>query len=189
MRKDNVSSAFDLLVEEIQRHIQLIQEEGAALMTGGQLAQAKRAINEAEDAKAFLTKVREIASQWKRLRSGKRRRQAKSTRKTEGGRAPRGSRTPEKAFRIPILAALVELGGSAKLGDVLDRVESAMRQTLKPCDFEPLPSDPNSVRWRNTAQWCRNTLVKEGLMKQNSPHGTWEISDKGRRYLASAKKT
>jgi len=58
-----------------------------------------------------------------------------------------------------------------------------MRDKLTKYDLEPLASDPRSIRWRNTAQWCRNTLLREGLMKQDSPHGTWEISDLGRRAL------
>ncbi|RMH13146.1 MAG: hypothetical protein D6698_14360, partial [Gammaproteobacteria bacterium] len=37
--------------------------------------------------------------------------------------------------------------------------------------------------WRNTAQWCRNTMVREGLMKSDSPYGIWEITEAGRKYL------
>jgi hypothetical protein len=33
--------------------------------------------------------------------------------------------------------------------------------------------------WHNAAQWVRLSLVKEGLMKSNSPHGIWELSEKG----------
>lgn len=94
-------------------------------------------------------------------------------------------RTPEDAFRRPILETLVELGGGAPIGEVLKRVEQKMKGALNQYDYEPLPSDPRSPRWRNTAQWCRNTLVREGLMKSDSPYGVWEISDEGRRWLMS----
>ena len=67
--------------------------------------------------------------------------------------------------------------------EVLDRVEAKMKDVLNTYDREPLPSNPRSVRWRNTAQWCRNTLVREGLMKSDSPYGVWEISEAGRRWL------
>jgi len=46
-------------------------------------------------------------------------------------------------------------------------------------DRQPLPSCPNTVRWRNTAQWSRNSLVQEGLMKADSSWGIWKISDRG----------
>ncbi|MEW6526392.1 MAG: winged helix-turn-helix domain-containing protein [Spirochaetota bacterium] len=96
---------------------------------------------------------------------------------------PRGLRTPEDAFRRPILEALVELGGKASLSEVLDLVGTKMRSKLTRYDHEPLPSDPKSIRWRNTAQWCRNTLVREGLMKSDSPHGIWEITEAGKKWL------
>ncbi len=92
-------------------------------------------------------------------------------------------RTPEDAFRWPILEALVELGGKATIGEVLDLVEKKMSAKLTKHDLEPLPSDPKSIRWRITARWCRKTMVDEGLMKRDSPHGLWEISDLGRRAL------
>ena len=40
------------------------------------------------------------------------------------------------------------------------------------------------IRWRNTAQWARNTMVNDdGRMKKGSRQGYWEISDKGRAWL------
>jgi restriction system protein len=38
-------------------------------------------------------------------------------------------------------------------------------------------------RWRNTAQWARNSLREEGLIRDDSPRGIWEITDKGRQWL------
>jgi hypothetical protein len=81
------------------------------------------------------------------------------------------------------LEALVELGGKAPMRKVLDVVEKKVRSKLNKYDLEALPSDPKSVRWRNTAQWCRNTLVEEGLMRRDSPYGIWEISELGRKAL------
>jgi len=88
-----------------------------------------------------------------------------------------GYRTPVGAFRRPILTALVELGGRARLDEVLHLVEEKMRDVLNEYDRQPLPSKPQEIRWRNTAQWCRYYLVKEGLLKGDSPPGIWEISD------------
>jgi hypothetical protein len=43
-----------------------------------------------------------------------------------------------------------------------------------------------SIRWRNAAQWARNTMVNEdGRMVKNGKNGVWEISDKGRKWLSS----
>ena len=58
-----------------------------------------------------------------------------------------------------------------------------MANRLTKYDLEPLPSENKTVRWRNTAQWCRNSLVREGLLKADSPFGIWEISESGRKAL------
>lgn len=93
-------------------------------------------------------------------------------------RLPKGQKTPQQAYHRPILEALHELGGSASVREVLKLVEKRVKTLLGPIDYEKLPSG-TSVRWQNTAQWARFDLVKEGLLKSNSPPGVWELSDKG----------
>jgi len=91
--------------------------------------------------------------------------------------------TPQSAYRRPVLEALVECGGRAPLGEVLDRVEERMRGILVPRDYEPYPNSPHQPRWRQAAQSARNSLVSKRLMKGDSPRGKWEISDSGREAL------
>jgi len=101
-------------------------------------------------------------------------------------RIPRGEKTPESAFRIPILDALIQLGGRGRVRDILKIVGDKMKDILKPVDYDLLPSK-NSVRWQNTARWERFTMVKEGLLSSDSPQGVWEITEKGREYLERVK--
>ncbi len=44
-------------------------------------------------------------------------------------------------------------------------------------------ADGKTIRWRNTAQWARNTLREEGLIRDDTPRGIWAISDAGRKWL------
>lgn len=61
---------------------------------------------------------------------------------------------------------------------VLDRVCEKMKTILTPNDYEYLLGSVRQIRWRNTAQWARNTMVSEdGRMKKGSPNGYCEISD------------
>ena len=94
-------------------------------------------------------------------------------------------RTREDAFRAPILKALVHLGGSAPMTEVLDRVGDVMEGQLNEYDRSPLPTTPGSPRWRNTAQWARNAMVREGLLSSASPRGTWDITEAGERWLGT----
>jgi hypothetical protein len=100
----------------------------------------------------------------------------------------RGLRTPEAAFVLPILRAIEELGGSASMQQVLEKVGAAMKDQFKDVDHQSLSSDPTRPRWNNTAQWARNTMVQEGLLKKDSPRGTWEITAAGRARLKAAEK-
>jgi hypothetical protein len=83
---------------------------------------------------------------------------------------------------------LVDLGGRSELNAVLERVHALMQARLNEHDLAPLASDGLTPRWRNTAQWARNSLREEGLLRDDSPHGLWEISEKGRAWLAGQKR-
>lgn len=59
-----------------------------------------------------------------------------------------------------------------------------MKEVLKPLDHDVLKSDGKSIRWRNSAQWERNAMVNEDGRMKKTKNGIWEISDKGRKWLA-----
>lgn len=99
------------------------------------------------------------------------------------GKLPRGVRTPDKAFYLPILRALVKLGGAAPVRKVLSLVGEQMKDQLRDVDWQPLQKDPNTLRWENTAMWARYKLIQQGLLRNDSPKGIWEITESGRRYL------
>lgn len=71
------------------------------------------------------------------------------------------------------------------MNEVLAQVEQMMKGILKDVDHEPLASAPDMPRWRNAAQWARQAMVEEGLLKADSPRGFWEISESGRKRLES----
>ena len=75
------------------------------------------------------------------------------------------------------------MGGSGKTALVLDQVGEKMKGVLKALDYAVLPSDGKSIRWRNSAQWARTTMVNEDGRMKKTKSGVWEISDKGRKWL------
>jgi restriction system protein len=182
LKGNEVNTAFEILLEEIEVVANNLNEEGAEAFKTGNYDLARRAIEEATRLADFHEKVKVLQKEWASLVSKQPRREVKA-RRSRKNRLPRGLRTPEDAFRRPILEALVELHGKAPIGKVLDLVGEKMKDILTKYDLQPLPSDPKSIRWRNTAQWCRNTLVREGLMISDSPYGLWEISELGRKAL------
>jgi len=181
MDRNEVSAAFEIVLEEIETVVDGLNQDGAGAFQKGDYDTARGLIEIATRLSEFRGKVRNLQKEWENLFSARIPR--KPSKRKRFPRLQRGLRTPEDAFRRPILQTLVELGGSATMGQVLDRVGEKMKTILNDYDRRPLPSDPNTIRWRNGAQWCRNTLVQEGLLKADSPRGIWEISQKGMEAL------
>ena len=86
-------------------------------------------------------------------------------------------------YSLAILKALVELGGSGETHRVLERVFELMdaASQLQAIDKSRLPSGP--VLWKSRAHNMRKGLIKKGLMKADSSHSVWEISEEGQNYL------
>jgi len=101
-------------------------------------------------------------------------------------RARRGETTPQTAYTLPILESLIEMGGSGKMRDVLDRVHDKMKNKLTPKDLGKVPSG-TAIKWKNTAQWDRQRLKTEGYLKKDSPFGIWEITEEGRKSYEKLK--
>ncbi len=183
----NVFAAFEMLMEEIETEIDLINTVGTRAMERRDYVEARAAIEHATQVTAFRDKVVALRKQWETLaktQGGKAEEEISPLRRRNLGRLHMGLRTPEIAYYQPILEALNESGGSAEMNEVLERVEPLMRGILREVDYEPLASSSDMLRWRNAAQWARNTMVEEGLLKVDSPRGIWEIADAGRRSLA-----
>ncbi len=182
----NVQAAFEMLLEEIEAEIDFVNGVGAKAFEKRDYERAKDALEHAGKLTGFRDKAVTLKKEWDGfavIEVDEEDRKAAQKRRRSLGRLQRGMRTREEAYYVPILQVLSDMGGSGKVADVLDRVGKRMKGVLKKPDYEPLSSGPDYLRWRNAAQWARNSMVNEGLLKKDSPRGIWEISDKGRSYL------
>ncbi|HQA29301.1 MAG TPA: winged helix-turn-helix domain-containing protein [Brevefilum fermentans] len=190
MNDRDVMPAFDMLMEELDAIVTHLNQQGAQLMQAKEYAQAREVIVKAEAVLAFQAKVKALQEEWVRLSVSS---SKKTPRKKQPGQRvmttmlKQGLRTPNGAFMLPILQALVQLGGSGRVIEVLDRVERMMKEQLNKYDYESLPSNPKELRWRNNAQWARLNLVQAGYLASDSPRGIWEISEAGRALVLEAK--
>lgn len=183
MDRNEVTVAFEIVLEEIETVVDGLNRDGAAAFQKGDYDTARGLIEIATRLAEFRGKVRGLQKEWDNIFSARVPRKPSKRRRFQ--RLQRGLRTAEDAFRRPILEALMEMGGAGQVEKVLDRVGEKMKAVLNEYDHQSLPSYPNMVRWRNTAQWCRTSMVQEGLLKADSPRGVWEISDKGKEALKS----
>ena len=179
--RPNVLSALDVVMEGIENEIKAANRVGACAFERGDHRSARDVLKRAEELKDLNDRIETIRSEWKTLFPGEG--NGGGDENNNGGSLEPGVRTPENRYYRPILEALRELGGSARKSEVLERVFQRMKDMLQEVDFEPLASTPGAPRWKNTAAWARNTLKGRGLMRKDSPHGVWEISDSGIQFL------
>jgi hypothetical protein len=185
----NVAAAFEMLLEEVEAEIDFVNGVGAKAFGGRDYDKAKEALGRAGVLTAFRDKVAILRREWEELAAAAERDEDEATKaeRRDLGRLRKGIRTPEAAYCVPILRALSEMKGAGRIGPVLERVGQIMKPVLKDVDYQPLASDPDNLRWRNAAQWARNSMVREGLLKADSPRGLWEITDKGRALLKESR--
>ncbi len=184
MNQNEVNTAFEILLEEIEEVFNIISKEGEHAFKSHDFEKARSLIESGERLKSFREKVKSLQKEWQNIFSSRitvtpKQRKVKSKLK-------KGLRTPEDEFFIPILESLIELGGKAEMKKVLSKVYEKMKPKLNKYDLSSLPSNPKQTRWENTAQWARNTMVNEGLLSPNSPRGIWEITEKGRNFYEKA---
>jgi len=185
---NNVSSAFEMLLEEVEAEIDFVAGVGSKAFVARDTGKAREAADRADTLVAFRDKVAALRKEWEALAKAEEQEDEQTrTERRNLGKLRKGLRTPTDAYFQPILQVLDQMGGRGKVSDVLARVGQVMKPVLKDVDYQPLNSDPDIPRWRNAAQWARNTMRQEGLIKGDSPHGTWEISDKGRATLRKPK--
>lgn len=190
MENQELIPAIDMLLEEVDQIVSRLNEEGAALFKAGNYDQARALLSKVEAVTGFRGKILCLRDEWKALNVPATQKSSTTERKRARSTTPplkRGLKTSYDEFRYPILAALMRLGGSGRVGEVLRIVEEILSDQLNVYDYQTLPSDPNSVRWKNTASWERHNMVQDGLLASDSPRGVWEITSAGEEALEQAK--
>ena len=186
MKEHEVVPAFEMLLAEIEDVVNRLNQEGAQLLTAGKYEEARALIEKVQEINNIRNKVESLAEDWRKLGLKTLQKlvdKKKPTQRKVTKVLKQGLRTPNDAFHTPILKVLIDLGGTARVKKVLDRVEELMSDQLNKYDYETLPSNPNELRWRNNAQWARWRLVQNGYLASDSPRGVWEITDAGRQFL------
>jgi restriction system protein len=189
MVSEGVKTAIELLLEEVGRTYNTLNRELQKAVELEEFDRVQRITRMCQEVKAFKEKVENLKREWRAIFSGVAYTPTKngSCRKKENkSRLKRGLRTPEDKFILPILEALIELGGEAHARDVLERVHAKMKNILNTYDYEDLSSN-NQKRWENTTQWVKYKMVEEGLLDRNVPRGVWRITEKGRKFYQGRK--
>lgn len=91
--------------------------------------------------------------------------------------------TSQINFRIPVLKALIFLGGSSEEIEVTDFVKKEMKKKFTEKDLE-IPEGEEKERWLSNLYFETATMIDEGLLANESSNKNWEIAQKGIDYLS-----
>jgi hypothetical protein len=97
--------------------------------------------------------------------------------KTKSYRPKRGNRVSLKKLRAPLLDALYRLGGKAYSREIRKTIEVLVVPMLGKADYELVSN--TQPRWWNAICSVRNDLIREGLFRNDSERGIWELSKRG----------
>jgi len=86
----------------------------------------------------------------------------------------------QKDIEIPLLEALMELGGQAKPKEIYPLVTKKFPEIREEDLTETLPSGGN--KWTNRIQWVRQRLIDKGEI-YSPTRGIWAITDKGKKRI------
>jgi hypothetical protein len=170
----DTQEAFETLLGELQHGFEKTQGSIEDAMKQSDFSAIRKAAARGEAIQRQIDDLKALQRQWEDIVGAGTAEVAK--------RAPAGASTPQKAYRVPILRALEEMGGQGRTAEVVDRVGEMMEDQFTEWDRQMLPSGTD-IRWRNKANWARNAMVNDGLLASDSPRGIWEITEKGREVL------
>ena len=176
---NSVSDAFTCLIRMIEQQIDDVRESTSRHLNAGKYDKVKESIDLMEALVEYKDSLQEIRSQYpKPGQRGKSKPKRNQRRRRSVERPMPGQTTSPSAFLDPILSILREEGGTAGPAIIMPQLESKMKEFLKASDFERLPAS-NKPRWVVAVRNARSELIEKGLLKENSPRGLWELSEKG----------
>ena len=149
-------NAFDLLHQQLDNSLGDVQEQIALAARQGAFDQADQYIKRARELTGLRKDLNEIEKRFGQLVEVETEEWPEPGQPPDARKFRKGLKTPQEEYRVPILQALVELGGRSELHPVLDRVYKLMKGRLNDYDHTVLPSDDATPRWRNTAQGARH---------------------------------
>jgi restriction system protein len=178
----NTQEAFDTLINRLSAALEAEKSTVVQTASKGQFSSVVAAGKRCEEIQSQIQNLEALKGKWNGLVGETGVVQTDRKQKARNERLQHGLKTPERAYRLPILRSLEEMGGSGPVNDVLTRTRQKMNSILNSYDLTLL-KDGHTPRWRNAAQWERNNMRDAGLIKKDSPSGIWEITEAGRNWL------
>lgn len=88
-----------------------------------------------------------------------------------------------KLLRVPLLKTLYAMGGRAYSREIRAKIGRLVAPMFGAAGKEIVSN--GQPRWWNTICSVRNDLIAEGLFRNDSEHGVWELSKRGLEFMSA----
>ena len=105
--------------------------------------------------------------------------------KGDGSQVRQGCRTSRNTFIRAIVQVMEQMGNSGSNKEIHQKVEVVLADVLTPEDYEL--DSIGRVIWYHQVDWARLYMAKIGMIKNDSPRGVWELSDRYKELLGGLK--
>lgn len=183
--KDECDGIFQQVHTKIKSYLDGIKKRSSDEILTGSISEAQKLLTQIEPIENAYRGLEEAQKDFlKRIEGIK----VPSTSDAPKESAPKSEKvsddvTPPENFRIPILKALIYLGGSAKVEDVTEFIERDMKKKFLVGDHE-IDEASKEKRWIAAIKKEKAEMTKMSLLSNESEDDYWEIVQKGIDYLA-----
>lgn len=192
--QSEINTAFTDLFEKVDNLISEMKLQSSEEILNGSIEKAQKLLQEIMPYQTFYVKLKETKSAFDAIGQVSPDEIEKVKEKIETldqeqidkevKQANEGSDiTSPINFRIPILKALIYLGGSSEEVEVMEFVKKEMKGKLSKKDLE-VPKDHKNEIWLDNLYTETATMVDEGLLSREKSDKNWEIAQKGIDYLS-----
>jgi restriction system protein len=91
----------------------------------------------------------------------------------------------QSEIELPLLKALLSVGGKAEPKELYPRLAEGFPQLTEEDLTARMPSSPSTFRWHNLVQWSRQKLVEKGEL-DGSTRGIWKLTSRGKARASDA---
>ncbi len=198
--ESKIKQTINSLFEDVDKFISDLKVESSEEILNGSVAKAQELLSQVMPYQNFYEKLKEAKYSFDNINSLTNQKESKQVDKKEDAKEEGvefvevedveevltddqlQDFTSQEKFRIPILKALIFLGGSADENEVTEFVKKDMKNKLTALDYE-IPEGEDKERWLSSLYFETATMIDEGLLSNESGSKKWEIAQKGIDYL------
>lgn len=195
--KEAIRSLFNELFNNVDDFISGMKLQSSEEILNGSVEEAQKILNEILEYKNFHEKLKEAKIEFDKIDKVTKeeieevkekietldQEQIEEELKEQNEETKENDVTSQVNFRIPILKALIFLGGSSEEVELTDFVKKEMKDKFTKKDLE-IPEGEDKERWISNLYFETATMIDEGLLSKDSSNKSWEIAQKGIDYLS-----